>query len=235
MNDISNQTLASIVTMNHQVVPILEKYDLDFCCKGKRMLSDACIEKGLEPHIVIQELEAAMAKGKEKSMPFTEMSAEQLVNHILVHHHFYVKQSMPLIYMHLEKVASKHGEHYPYMKQVFDLFAEIQKEMTAHMHKEEAFLFPRIKEMEKCVEIKSNSTFSTNYIQGPIAVMENEHEHAGDILFRIRELTDHYTAPKGACTTFKVSLSELKEFEDDLHEHVHLENNILFPKALQFI
>ena len=235
MNKISNQTLASIVNLNHQVVPVFEKYDLDFCCKGKRMLSDACIEKGLEPHVVVQELEAAMAAGKEKSMPFSEMSAEQLINHILVRHHFYVKQSMPLIYMHLEKVASKHGDNYPYMKQVFDLFAEVQEEMTAHLHKEEAILFPRIKEMEKWAKKKSNATFPRNYIHGPIAVMENEHEHAGDILFRIRELTSHYTAPKGACTTFKVSLAELKEFEDDLHEHVHLENNILFPKAQQFI
>lgn len=234
MKDITKQTLASIVIKNHQVVPVLEKYNLDFCCKGKRELAEACAEKGLETDKIAAELESVLAGPREKSMPFSEMNSGQLINHILVRHHFYVKQAMPLIIMHLEKVAAKHGDHYPYMIEVLNLFEKIQQEMTSHMQKEELVLFPRILEVEKGYNQKSDPVFNENYVSGPIFVMENEHEQAGDILFKIRELTNNYTPPAGACTTFRVCLAELKEFEDDLHEHVHLENNILFPKARHF-
>ncbi len=234
MKDLSNQTLASLVTGNHKIVPILEKYNLDFCCRGKRSLQDACREKGLEPDSIVNELNAVLGDVDSKSMPFTEMSAEQLVNHILVRHHYYVKQAMPLIRMHLEKVAGKHGDNFPFMKEVLELFGIIQEEMTTHMQKEENVLFPRIREMERLNLQKSLTNRPESYLAAPISVMENEHEHAGDAMFRIRDLTNNYTIPEGACTTFRVCLSELKEFEDDLHEHVHLENNILFPKALQF-
>ena len=234
METIYGQTLASLVKENHQIVPVLEKYNLDFCCRGKRSLQEACMEKGLEVKNVAAELEAVVLSPRTDRIPFEEMSAEQIISHILVHHHFYVKQAMPLIYMHLEKVATKHGTHYPYMKQVFDLFSEIQDEMISHMQKEETVLFPRIKELENLHLENSRTEFPANYLKAPITVMENEHEHAGDILFKIRELTNNYSTPADACTSFRVSLAELKEFEDDLHEHVHIENNILFPKAQQF-
>jgi regulator of cell morphogenesis and NO signaling len=235
MKKIYEQTLASLVTENYKVVPVLEKYNLDFCCRGKKSLQEACHEKGLELSSVAAELESAVSSCCTNRMAFENMSAEQLIGHILVRHHFYVKQAMPLIYMHLEKVATKHGDHYPYMKQVFDLFSEVQDEMGRHMHKEEAILFPRIKDMEKLHLQNGNTECPANYLKAPISVMEVEHEHAGDILFKIRSLTNNYAAPEGACTTFKVCLNELKEFEDDLHEHVHLENNILFPKAQHFL
>jgi len=229
MTNIAQQTLANIVKTNHHAVPILEKYNLDFCCKGKRLLTDACSEKDLPTGAIEKELYAAMTEDRGKTMPFTQMTAEQLIGHILIHHHFYVKQTMPVIHMHLEKVAHKHGEHFPFMKKVFTLFCEVENEMISHMEKEEIILFPRIKQLEQSV--KQHDKPSHNYVDGPIAVMEAEHEHAGDILFKIRALTHNYTAPETACTTFRVTLSELKEFEEDLHQHVHLENNILFPKA----
>jgi regulator of cell morphogenesis and NO signaling len=229
MTNIAQQTLANIVKTNHHAVPVLEKYNLDFCCKGKRLLSDACNEKGLRVSAIEEELNAVMGEENGKIMPFTQMTAEQLIGHILIRHHFYVKQSMPVIHMHLEKVAGKHGAHFPYMKEVFNLFCEVENEMTAHMQKEEVILFPRIKQLEESV--KHHEKTSHNFVDGPIAVMEAEHEHAGNILFKIRDLTNNYTAPETACTTFRITLSELKEFEEDLHQHVHLENNILFPKA----
>ena len=235
MINISEQTLASIVTANHQVVPVLERYNLDFCCKGKRVLADACNEKGLELDKVVQELESVMIPGKGKSMPFSKMSAEQLIGHILVHHHFYVKESMPLIFMHLEKVVFKHGDKYPYMRQVLELFSEIQDEMTSHMQKEEIILFPQIKDVERWVMDEGKKGVPVNFIEVSVAAMETEHDHAGEAMFKIRDLTNNYTAPEGACTTFNVCLAELKEFEEDLHRHVHLENNILFPKAKQFL
>ncbi len=231
MTNLAAQTLATIVTNNHFTVPVLEKYNLDFCCKGKRTLTDACMEKGLSVEKISEELENSLATLQNNKMPFTEMTAEQLISYILIHHHFYVKQSMPTILGHLEKVAAKHGAHFPYMIEVLNLFKEINGEMTLHMHKEEVILFPRIKEIAASQDDHKNSNVVDGYIVAPIKVLETEHEHAGDVLYQIRALTNNYTPPAEACTTFQVSLAELKEFEDDLHRHVHLENNLLFPLA----
>ena len=231
MINIKEQTLATIVTNNHFTVPVLEKYHLDFCCKGKRTLADACIEKGLSLETVSEELEKSSSALQTNKMPFMEMTAEQLISYILIHHHFYVKQSMPTMLGHLEKVATKHGDRFPYMVEVFVLFKEIYEEMTAHMHKEEMILFPRIKEVAAMQDAHQHSTLSEGYLTAPIEVMEHEHDQAGEILYKIRKLTNNYTPPAEACTTFQVSLAELKEFEEDLHRHVHLENNILFPLA----
>jgi regulator of cell morphogenesis and NO signaling len=230
MKNIAEQTLATIVTNNHFTVPVLEKYHLDFCCKGKRTLANACTEKGISIEAISEELEKSSLTPTTK-MPFTEMTAEQLISYILIHHHFYVKQSMPTILGHLEKVAAKHGDHFPYMVEVLSLLREINDEMTMHMHKEEVILFPRIKEIVALQQAHQQSNLAPGYIAAPIQVMELEHEHAGDILYKIRELTNNYTPPAEACTTFQVSLAELKEFEEDLHRHVHLENNLLFPLA----
>jgi regulator of cell morphogenesis and NO signaling len=161
------------------------------------------------------------------------MSQSQLVNHIIVKHHYYVRKSMPLIMAHLEKIVFKHGPQYAYMITVRDLFKEVQQEMDPHMQKEELVLFPRIIEMEKAEKGEQLCAFHENYVSGPISMMEKEHEHAGGKMFEIRRLTNNYQIPPGVCTTFQVCLSELKEFEDDLHQHVHLENNILFPRALR--
>ena len=231
MTNLAEQTLAAIVTKNHLTVPVLEKYHLDFCCKGKRTLAEACTEKGLSVEAITDELERATAAEQSSRMPFTAMNAGQLISYILVHHHFYVKQSMPTIIGHLEKVAHKHGDRFPYMIEVLKLFTEIKNEMTSHMYKEETVLFPRIKDVEASYIQKQNKNLSGDYISAPIIMMEQEHEHAGDLLYKIRELTNTYTPPAEACTTFQVCLAELKEFEEDLHRHVHLENNLLFPLA----
>lgn len=229
MKTIAEQTLASIVSSNHQTVPVLEKYSLDFCCKGKRTLAEACTEKGLNVEHIAEELDKRTNTECRSRIPFASMTAEQLIGYILIQHHFYVKQSMPTILSHLEKVAMKHGDRFPYMVEVLYLFKEISEEMALHMHKEESILFPRIKEVETLAAIHQKRNFTEGYITGPVHVMEMEHDHAGELLYRIRTLTNEYTPPGDACTTFKVSLAELKEFEEDLHQHVHLENNLLFP------
>ncbi len=231
MTNITGQTLASIVSGNHQTVPVLEKYHLDFCCKGKRTLAEACSEKGLTVDTVAEELLNRMQAEQTSTFPFSSMNAEQLISYILIKHHFYVKQAMPTILSHLERVAQKHGDRFPYMVEVFSLFKEVSEEMTSHMQKEEMILFPRIKEIESLSSIGQRRNLNEGYISGPIHVMEMEHDQAGELLYKIRQLTNNYTPPADACTTFKVSLAELKEFEEDLHKHVHLENNLLFPLA----
>lgn len=231
MANIAGQTLASIVTEHHETVPVLEKYHLDFCCKGKRTLTEACTEKGLSVDAIMQELETSVNTNKVLPLPFAQMNAEQLIRHILLHHHFYVKQSMPTIEEHLTKVATKHGDSFTYMKTVLELFTHLKNEMHLHMQKEEMVLFPRIKEIESFAKYSQKKERGQSYIYSPVAVMENEHDEAGTVMEQIRVLTGNYTAPEGACTTFKVVLDELKAFEEDLHQHVHLENNLLFPLA----
>lgn len=231
MENIAQTSLASIVKANHRTVPVLEKYRLDFCCKGKRTLADACKESNVSVESVMQELQQVQNTETLRHTPFNEMTAEQLINYIVTHHHFYVKQAVQNIYQHSQRVAMKHGDRFPYMVKVAQLFVEVAEEMIAHMQKEEMILFPRIKQLEEMVVNGEADKGDLPYVSAPINIMEQEHEHAGNLLAEIRNLTNDYTAPADACTTFRITLAELKEFEEDLHQHVHLENNILFPLA----
>jgi regulator of cell morphogenesis and NO signaling len=215
------------VTEYHQTAPVFEKYGIDFCCKGKRPLHDACAEKQLNRDLVIEELKHAIER-ENPGTDFTKMTLTALGDHIVRMHHTYVKFNMPQIFQYVAKVAMKHGERFPYMKQVYLLFAELQNELTQHMLKEERILFPRIKQLEA----EGLTQGGLEFFQGPIDVMEEEHDHAGTILQQIRELTNDYIAPDDACTTHRLTLASLQAFEADLHQHVHLENHILFPKTL---
>lgn len=235
MINIAQQTLASIVTDHHETVAVLEKYHLDFCCKGKRTLSEACTEKGLCIEEIMKELESSVHNNDPMNLHYSEMNAEQLIRHILMHHHFYVRQSMPLIEEHLITVATKHGNRFPYLKNVLQLFTHLKSELYLHMQKEELILFPRIKELESFLKYSQIPNRAPGYIYSPVASMESEHDEAGTIMEQIRILTGDYTPPAEACTTFKVVLEELREFEEDLHQHVHLENNLLFPMAKQMM
>lgn len=234
MTNLSQQTLAEIVTNDHRTAGVLEKYSLDFCCKGKRTLTEACTEKGLSVDNLLAELQPVMEMPVQKQLPFTEMSAEQLVSYIVTHHHYYVKQIMPQMLLHLHKVATKHGHRFPFMVEVFNLFSSVQKEMTQHMQKEERILFPAIIKAEQAFAGNENAAMACSVIKGAVLVMEKEHDEAGELMAAIHQLTNGYKPPVDACNTFRLSLAELKEFEEDLHRHVHLENHILFPMAATF-
>lgn len=228
MNLLLEKTLSQHVTENHQTAGVFEKYGLDFCCKGKRPLKDACAEKNIPTEAIVKDLEEAYRLSLPK-LDFTSMSLTELAEYIVRVHHSYVKANAPQIYYFVMKVASKHGARYPYMDEVLELFEEVKEEMEQHMEKEETILFPRIKLLEIPGMVKGEAGF----IQEPVDMMEAEHEAAGEKLYRIRELTNNYEAPEEACTTHRVALASLKAFEEDLHQHVHLENNILFPKAMK--
>lgn len=218
MINYADQSLSVIVTNQHSAALVFEKYELDFCCKGRQSLRTACETKNIPLDTVLKELEQLGENGNSlHENIFKTMSAPQLIDYIVLKHHLYVRQAVPLIFSHLEKVATKHGEHFPYMKTVYRYFASVAEEMLSHIDKEEKLLFPAIKQ--------------GGDVQNLINEMEAEHEQTGNWISEIRQLTDNYTAPVNACTTFRVSLAELKEFEEDLHRHVHLENYILFPKA----
>ena len=230
MNNLTEKTLKNIVLTHHEYIPVLEKYSIDFCCRGSKTLNEACIEKNIPLDTILDELSLAIKKSST-SMPFAEMTAEQLISYIQIHHHFYVRNNIPAIKNHLEKIVSKHGPKYPKMIEVAQLFDEVAAELLPHMDNEETILFPRIKAVCSTASVNQVGQLTEGYIDEPVHVMEAEHEKAGDILYTIRSLTNGYTPPETACTTHRICLEELKAFEADLHQHVHLENNILFPMA----
>jgi len=228
MNNYSEQTLAQIVINDHKTAQVFEKYHLDFCCKGKRSLASACADKNIDMGEIVNELNN-LSDGSKEEKSFESMTMAELIQHILDKHHFYVKQYGPTIIEHLERVVLKHGDRYPWMKEVAVKFKLLFDDLVTHMQREEIVLFPRIKK----VESSSPLNYPAEFISGPIAVMESEHEDAGRYMQQIRELTNNYQWPETACTTHRLSILELKEFEENLHQHVHLENNILFPRAIR--
>jgi regulator of cell morphogenesis and NO signaling len=235
MTNLSQQTLAGIVSNDHRTAAVLEKYQLDFCCKGKRTLEEACVEKGLSAAEITLELQSADKPDGCCVTPFANMTAGQLIDYVVTRHHAYLKQAMPLIYSHLERVATKHGDRFPEMVAVFSMFDQLQKDMNLHMQKEELVLFPAIKRAELAFGNRNRVANEAAIISRAVNVMESDHDTAGEIMQCIHELTHNYKEPYGACTTFRLSLGELQAFEEDLHRHVHLENNVLFPMAFTFI
>jgi regulator of cell morphogenesis and NO signaling len=235
MNNLANESLAKIVKSNFRTASVFEKYHLDFCCKGKRSLQQACEETHVPIDEVVGVLEEVIAGGNPV-VDFDKYTASALIDYIVNTHHAYVLNESPQLFAWLQRVASKHGERHPEMLKVFDLFTEVKDELEDHMQKEELILFPRIKELEKQEKqgIK-NIERNITYITAPVNMMEQEHEHAGELLEQIRVLTNNYTPPADACTTYRISFASLQAFEADLHHHVHLENNLLFPKAVALI
>jgi regulator of cell morphogenesis and NO signaling len=231
MTTLKEQSLAAIALEHHEFIPILEKYSLDFCCRGKITLSEACAEKNIQLGKVIAEMKNTEHASKP-ILPFTEMNVEQLINYLIIHHHFYVKQAIPAITAYLTKLVAKHGDRYPYLEKIDRLFASVKNELEPHLQKEEQVLFPMIKEIAASQLQKTSIQYSADTINASINRMEAEHDNAGQLMFEIRRITNNYSAPNNACTTHRVCLAELKAFESDLHQHVHLENNILFPMAV---
>ncbi len=232
---LSSLSLAQIVNTNHKAASIFEKYHLDFCCKGKRSLEQACTEQDLAVSEVTGELESIFTDAINTStLDFEKMDLTQLCDYIVQTHHAYVKNEMPQLYAYLQKVTSKHGDRHPELYKIFQIFSAVKEEMEGHMKKEELVLFPRIKELQKLADNeKAQLQLNIGYLQSPITVMEQEHDHAGNLLNDIRVFSNDYMPPQDACTTYRLCFASLKAFELDLHQHVHLENNILFPKAIE--
>nr|MCU0322489.1 DUF542 domain-containing protein [Chitinophagaceae bacterium] len=210
MKNLAEQAVGLLVANNFKTASVFSKYQIDFCCGGKKTLIEACIQKGINVNEVINDLNL-LSKTNNDVMPFNEMSSSDLISYIIIHHHFYTKQHMPIILEHLQKVAFKHGEKFTYMPKVAQLFEALHVDMLQHMHKEETILFPAIKELaqQKTVDVYNSSNFILQIIEN----MEAEHTTAGDMLASIKELTNNFTPPEEACTTFRISLQELQDFE----------------------
>lgn len=227
----ADKTMRDIVLEYNGTAGVLEKYGLDFCCQGTRSLDEACRTKQLDTEAVLEELKATFVdepgfnRYQKWDLPF-------LCDYIVNHHHTYVKESMPMISEHLSKVVAVHSMRHPELKEVGTIFFGICREMETHMMKEEHVLFPYLAEMSRAAKIGAQlppAHFGT--VDNPIAMMMREHESAGEAMEKIRELLADYTPPEDACTTMRLTYNELTAFEHDLHQHVFLENAILFPRA----
>lgn len=229
----NEETMGEIATKDLRKAQVFKKYGLDFCCGGKKTVKEACAEKGLDVTKVEQELQAADKMPASRPIPYSDWSLDFLADYIVNTHHSYVSKTLPDLLAYSEKVKNVHGNQHPELLRINQLVNDVNTELTTHMVKEERVLFPYIKAL---VAAQANgqpiqqSHFGT--VQNPINMMEMEHEMVGKNLEEIRVLTQNYLLPADGCASYSLLYKMLDEFEDDLHLHIHLENNILFPKAL---
>ncbi len=231
----SSLTIGKIVAVNFRTAEVFKKYGIDFCCKGNRLLVDVCREKNLDFAAIEDEVLRVMEASQ--SIPedqYRSMPLDELVTHIQSKHHTYVRQSIPVLLGYLNKINKVHGDRHPELDEIYQLFDACATELTHHMVKEETILFPAIiKIAEADRKGHAIQPFFFGSLQNPINMMEHEHTVEGDRLFRIAALSNNFTAPADGCTTYNVAFQKLQEFQDDLFLHIHLENNILFPKSIE--
>ena len=233
METINKKTVAEIVSGNYKSADVFKKYGIDFCCGGGVSVAEICKKKNLDFQEVEKEL-LAIDSQIPMSHDFNNWELDFLADYIVNTHHKYVSENIPLIIQYSDKVARVHGQNHPENIEINTLFYEVANELLAHMQKEERVLFPYIRAMAKAK--KENTALPSPHfgtVQNPVRMMEHEHENAGNIFKKIAALSNNYTPPNGACNTYRVLYAKLKEFENDLHQHIHLENNILFPKAIE--
>jgi regulator of cell morphogenesis and NO signaling len=232
--DLSDETIGQIAAKDLRKVQVFIKHGLDFCCGGNKTVRQACSEKGLDITAIEQELQQADTNFTMRPLPYNEWSLDFLADYIVNTHHSYVRKSLPDLRVYAAKVAGKHGSIHPELPKIYELVEDISAELSAHMVKEERILFPYIKKMvnaENHAQPFHAAHFGT--VQNPVSMMVMEHEMAGKKLGEIRALTNNYALPEDACGSYSFLYRMLDEFENDLHIHVHLENNILFPKAIE--
>ena len=224
-------TLAEWVTHAPQAAAVFESLQLDYCCGGKRLLQEACAEKGLEVATVVAELQAIEADSSNPACDTTDygrLPLSELCDHIEFTHHVYLRSQLPRLEQWLTKVLTAHGPQHPELDVVANVFRALTAELVPHMLKEEHVLFPAIRRLATA---ESHCQFPFGSVQNPIRMMEHEHDVAGRCLHELRKLTHDYAPPGDACATWRLLLQGLQELEQDLHLHIHKENNILFPAA----
>lgn len=229
------QTLIrDVVADDFRTAVVFQRHGLDFCCGGGRSIAEASQAKGVDPDVIMGELAALRETPNDGAPAFNTWGLDLLVDYIVDNHHRFVRRLTPALKAYTEKVARVHGANHPETVKIAGLFDKIATDLTMHMQKEENILFPYIKALAEAD--RTGTPLPVPFfgaIENPIRMMEAEHADAGNDMEQIRTLSNTFTPPAEACTTFRVSYQELQAFECDLHQHVHLENNILFPKAIE--
>ena len=211
---------------------VFQRANIDFCCGGKLSLEKASVARGLDPNKVLAELEASASSTARADAPgsrWNQLPVQALISHIVEKHHAYVRRETPTLLAWLDKVVRVHGANHPELARVRHSFTAMASEMAQHMAKEELLLFPAI---VKLASPNPPAAETSQAIAAPVAQMIREHDHTGNDLEQIRQASGDYTPPPDGCATYRALYQGLAAFESDMREHVHLENNVLFPRAL---
>jgi regulator of cell morphogenesis and NO signaling len=236
MNLDTTKTVREVALNNPSATRVFEKLGIDYCCGGNKSLKQACGEANLQIQQVLESLESAAttADGRREGKEWVTEPLADLIVHINNTHHKYTREEIVRLRPLFDKVCNVHGDKHPELLQVRHDFHSLAQELSTHMMKEEMVLFPYIERMEEAVvsgEPVLPAPFGT--VNNPVAMMTHEHDSAGNLLRSMRELSSEYQPPAKACVSYKTLYSALAEFERDLHQHIHLENNVLFPRAIE--
>jgi regulator of cell morphogenesis and NO signaling len=230
---VATQTVRDIALENPATIRVFEKFGIDYCCGGRKPLTEACEAKSIAVDEVIAALEGALSEPVEKSNDGAGTPLGELATYIVNTHHAYVNREVPRLTQLAARVVARHGDDKPELRVIQQKVSQIGDDMMHHQAKEEMILFPHIARLERAMAEGAPAPkggFGT--VKNPIEMMSREHDSVGALMAEVRELSKDYTPPVGACPTFLNFFNGLREFEQDLHQHVHLENNILFPKAM---
>lgn len=228
----AEKTIGEFVAEDYRTAEVFEKYDIDFCCGGKVVLSAVCREKGINLDEILREIAAVGNTPLARSHDYAAWDLSFLSDYIITVHHAYLWENLPQIAAYGNKVAQVHGANHSEVMEIASIFDRVAADMDAHLRAEEEVLFPTIRKVE--VAVKTGATPDVKDLDTIGVSLEKlirEHDEVGEAVHAIRRLSNDYELPSDACNTFMVTYRKLREFEDDLHRHVHLENNILFPKA----
>lgn len=229
-----NQIIGELVARDYRTASVFKKYSIDFCCQGNRTIEEACEKKNIDTKKVLEDLVAMMEAKSESTTDYQSWPLDLLADYIEKKHHRYVQEKTLEIQPYLDKICKVHGERHPELLEIKEEFNASAGELAAHMKKEELILFPFIRKMTKA-KLENTKVDAAHFgtVKNPIQMMMNEHTVEGNRFRKIEELSNNYTPPLDACNTYRVSFALLKEFEQDLHLHIHLENNILFSRAIE--
>lgn len=233
MNPTQEKTIGEFVAEDYRTAQVFKKYNIDFCCKGNRSIQEASEKKNLDAAAIFRDIEAIKENNGGDTTDYKAWPIDLLADYVEKRHHRYVEEKTPTIKAFLDKLCKVHGQRHPELFEITKIFNESAGDLAAHMKKEELVLFPFIHKMVKAQ--RSGQDLGTPHfgtVENPVQMMMDEHTVEGERFVEIAELTNNYTAPADGCTTYNVTFAMLKDFEDDLHLHIHLENNILFPKAI---
>ncbi len=227
-------TVREIAIEQPASIRVFEKYGIDYCCGGRRPLAEVCEERAIQVDELLAAIRNAATQHRPEGPDWMTFQLGAICDHIVRTHHAYIRNELPRLQYLAQKVVARHGDDRPELPHIQQLVDEIGSDLIAHLAKEEMMLFPYITNLERNLATCGPSSFGcSGSVRNPIRVMMSEHDAAGEITAQIRQLSSDYTAPQGACPTYRGFYQALLEFEHDLHQHVHLENNILFPRAIE--
>lgn len=230
--EIKNKQIGEIVAEDFRTATIFKKYGIDFCCKGDRTVEEACESKNLNSNEILEEIKN-LPNDNPGSVDFKSWPLDLLADYVEKTHHRYVEEKTPVIQSFLDKLCKVHGERHPELFEIRELFNESAKDLAAHMKKEELILFPFVRNLVKMKRKGSEFEFPPfGSVENPVNMMKHEHTVEGERFRKIGEKSDEFTPPADACNTYRVTFAMLQDFENDLHKHIHLENNILFPNSI---